>query len=527
MIHKLSIQNLILVEKAHIEFGEGLNIITGETGSGKSALLTAIRLLLGARADIQQIRQGASLAVVEAQLSPLPIEALQEEGIECRQTETVSLRREIHSSGKSRCFFEEQQISLTTLKKIVGSSIELVDQNTSATLCSHSQQRKWLDLFAGLEPAVSLFNTSYNQELSLASQLEAMHAEKRISSALEERAQSDLTAIEEANVSPGEEEALAQEHHLLSHSQQLVESIHSILSLLQEGQHPVISALKRIPLDHLLQFDSRLIDPCEAIKRSGLELEEAAFSLRAYADRLEADPHRLFAVEERLAVIEKLKKRFGPMADIDRVRKERRSQIDRLSHLEDQIQELEKALHAIRLENRNQAAALRHAREQAAPLFSRAIETELSSLNLSQSRFAIEITPKELSANGFDEISFVFSANPGYPLLRIDQCASGGEISRLLLAVKTVLANREKSGCLIFDEIDSNVGGQTATILGAKLQALARHAQVICVTHFVQVARCAAHHFLVSKQNSTTKVQKLDPLRREEEFSRMLGLAQI
>ena len=526
MIERLFIQNLILVEKAKVEFGPGLNIITGETGSGKSALLSAIRALLGAKGDTSQIQSGAPFATIVAEFIPsTPLDWLEEEGLSPAKEGPVTIRREIHRSGKSRCFFEDQQINLSTLKRVVGTAIELVDQSSSQTLCSSEEQRICLDTYATLSKEVSSLAHSFEEERQLIAQLIELKAEKERSHREEERAKEDLGLIDEVNWLEGEEEKLSQEHTLLTNAQELQATSSAVVSLLSESQTPLIPLLKRTAhsLESLIAVDPRLKEPYESIKRSALELEEASFSLRSYVDRLDADPGRLMALEERLASLEKLKRRFGPRSEIERLRKTLSEKIDHLSGIDEKIDQSEKWLKTLSEQNRAKAQSISHARQKAALSFELLITKELHSLNLPQAQFKIHLQPKDLTATGSDAIEFRFSANPGYPPLPLQQCASGGELSRLLLSIKIVLADLEKSTCLIFDEIDSNVGGQTAAILGAKLQTLSQKRQVICVTHFVQVARCASHHFLVSKKEAITSITKLKPQEQEEEFNRMLG----
>ena len=526
MIVRLSIQNLILIEQADIAFGPGLNIITGETGSGKSALLSAIRLLLGAKADPQQIRSQASLSVVEAQFIPSePLDWLAEEEIAAPASGPVSIRREIHRSGKNRCFFEDQQISLTLLKKIVGAAIELVDQSSSLTLSLSDEQRKWLDAFGKLSSMATAFAKSFEEEKALETSLAQYLAEMEKADLEQLRAEENLAWIEEINLQEGEEERLAQEHDLLTHSQQLLEAATSAVSLLSESSQPLLFVLKRMAhsLEQVLRFDPRLTEPYEGIKQAFIGLEEASFTLRSYADRLDADPTRLAAIEERFAAIEKIKKRFGPLSEIKILKQHLSKRLDDLSQLGSSIAATRSALSALREKNRLQAEEMTQLRLKAAHEFEEAVTQELRSLNLPHARFEITVSPKEMSAHGADALSFHFTANPGYSPLPLEECASGGELSRLLLAIKTVLADRDKSTCLIFDEIDSNVGGQTAAILGAKLQKLSEKRQTICVTHFVQVARCAFHHFLVSKDQAITTVRKLSGSEQEMEFRRMLG----
>jgi DNA repair protein RecN (Recombination protein N) len=490
----LKIQNLILIEKAEIAFGPGLNILTGETGSGKSAVLSAIRLISGERADSGCIRKGADFAVVEAVLEGPKI-----------------IRREIYRSGKNRCFIDDAQVSLTALREAV--DIEMVDQSNSHSILE--EQKRMLDLFANLLSEVATYDASYAEEKSLSAELQTLLQTPKDREL--EWAQKDLNLIEEVNWKLGEEEKLAEEHHFLTHAQELAEKMSSIAYTLTEGTE--VPTLKRVlsSLEHCIRFDAKLTPLAQSMKSALLELEEAGRSIQSYTDKLEADPNRLTAVETRIGAIESLKRRFG--SNIDEQKAKLLATIDHLTNLDAQIETLQSTLQTIREKNQKLAQTITRKRQKAAPLFSAQVLDELKSLNIPHAKFEIIV------GETFNDVRFLFSANPGLPAIPLEECASGGEQSRLLLAVKTILADGRS--CLVFDEIDSNVGGQTATILGQKLKRLAEKRQVICVTHFVQVAKCAMEHFLVSKatknETAITSVIKLSEPEREIEYSRMLG----
>ncbi len=483
-----------MVEKAEILFGSGLNILTGETGSGKSAILTAIRLIAGDRADSQWIRKGAEFAIVEAVL----------EG-------PVFIRREIHRSGKNRCFIDDQQVSLAALRESI--NIEMVDQGSAYTI--FDQQKDMLDMFAGLTDEVGQYANSYaeekNQEAAL-QQLLQTPKERELEWAIK-----DLALIEEVNWQAGEEEKLSQEHHFLTHAQELVEKISSIAFALTEGTE--IPHLKRtqVSLESCIRFDQKLLPIAKVLKSALLELEEAGRTIQSYAEKLETDPQRLSEVEKRIAAIESIKRRFG--TDIHQQKEKLKVAVDRLTHLDEQIAALKASIEKIGQKNRAWAHEITQRRRKSASLFASQVLKELISLNLPHAKFEVAVGEE------FNDIRFLFSANPGLAPIPLEQCASGGELSRLLLVIKTVLA--EGTSTLVFDEIDSNVGGQTAAILGQKLKLLAEKRQVICVTHFVQVAKQAMDHFLVSKiereREAITTVIKLSEKEREMEYNRMLG----
>ncbi len=531
MLLSLSIQNLILIEKAEITFGPGLNILTGETGSGKSAILTAIRLLSGERAESQMIRKESSMAIVEATLSTYNSALLEEEEITPPLPGLpLTIRREIHRSGKNRCFIEEAQVTVSVLRKCLHQSIERVDQSSSLELCSLDEQRKMLDATANLLHETAQFSQSFGDEKNLEAELQRLKQSQEQRERDLKWAEEDLSAIEETDLKEGEEETLSQQHHLLTHAQELLEKIGTLSSTFTEGAHPLVSLLKRCQstLENCVRFDPKIAPISESVKSAALELEEVGRWLHSYANNLEADPKRLEAIEERIADIEAIKRRFGgSFEEVQRKRQELKAKINDLLHLDTQIDTVQASLKEIQQKNLSSSLIISQKRKAAAALFSNQVLQELKTLNLPHAQFSISISPKPLTANGADEIHFLFSANPGVLPLSLEQCASGGELSRLLLAVKTVLSDKTSCSCLVFDEIDSNVGGQTASILGEKLNKLSQKRQVICVTHFVQVAKCAMHHFLVSKTEydglAFTSIAKLSPAQRNLEYNRMLG----
>lgn len=525
MLQSLKIENLVLISKTTIPFGEGLNILTGETGAGKSVLLTAIRLITGEKSSADLIREGASCAIIEAELSDFSAQLPEE--IDCpRPGEPLLIRREILRSGKSRCFIQDHLIPAAFLRKIIQSSIEIVDQSSSQTLCSKEAQQTMLDAFAGLEQELIVFSNSFKEETKLKKQLDAaiqanMHRERDL-----EWAESCIQRIEETNWQQDEENQLTEEHNLLTHAQERIEKIGTLTEELAVAS-PQIKRLSHL-LDTLLKFDHQLVPIAEIFKSASLEIEEVEAQLQSYLGKCETDPERLAAVEQRIAAIDQLKRRFG--ASWEEVEKQKikcSRQIEQLNALEDQINTLKEELDRLQKQHLDTAQIISERRKAAAHVFSKQVLEELKSLNLPYAQFEITLDTQPISSNGIDAIRFLFSANPGLSPIPLEQCASGGELSRLLLAIKIVLSEKENCKCLIFDEIDSNVGGQTAAILGEKLRKLARLRQVICVTHFAQVAKAAMHHFGVYKTESngvaTTTVKKLVQKDLEIEYNRMIG----
>ncbi|MBM3184643.1 MAG: hypothetical protein FJZ64_04995, partial [Chlamydiae bacterium] len=494
----LNIKDLILVDEAHIELGSGLNIFTGETGAGKTALLTAIDLLMGGRADSEWIRQGQQMAVVEAELSDFSSVLLKDLEI-APNLKTVTIRREIHASGKSRCFIEDSLVSVGFLRTFMQSVIEMVDQNSAYLLQQTEEQRKILDLFGKLEKESAILEGLYLAHKKTKELLDETLLKKEAKEKELENFKEAVSFIEEVNLKEGEEEDLSYLHTTFSHAQKRLELVSSVADGLTGALvclGPLLSPLTQVAtLDPTLQ-------PLETtLKTTLLEIKELERTVHSYLENIEIDPNKLTSIEERLAQIEKLRRRFG--VSFEEIQKQKiffLNEIEKLSSLDSYLSELQKKEQDLSKEVLFLAENLFEKRKKVAHFFSARILEELKSLNLPKAEFQVQITRKPLSSTGIDAISFIFSANPGTPLLPLDQCASGGEISRLLFAAKTILAEEDSIRCLIFDEIDSNVGGQTASILGEKLKKMAQKSQILCVTHFVQVAKHAAHHFSVSKE---------------------------
>lgn len=470
MISSLSIQNLILIESAHLELAPGLNLLTGETGSGKSALLTALRLLAGERADPALIRPGASSAIVEAEL------------------DGILYRRELKANGKSRAFRDDEQIALADLRAL---PLALVDQSASPTLASSDAQRRLLDRYA--ESPLAAYQALYRK-------VEAARAQSP------DLLKADLALLEEVNPQVGEEEALSLEHTRLANAHELIEKASALQSALADD---IIPALRKLSLDPLSKLDPSL----ESLSTRAplIELEELFRFLTRYLSHLEPNPTQLTQVEARIGALLQLKRRFGP----DYLHERKR--------LEDSLATLESDLLALQ----SAATALTSARTQGAASLQSAISLQLNDLGLSQARLQLALHPIPRGPYGDEQPELLFSANPGHPLRPLSECASGGELSRLLLALECALADRADATTLIFDEIDSNIGGETAALVGAKLKELARSRQILCVTHFVQVARFAERHFRISKETNglttQSRVTSLTASERQSEYARMVA----
>lgn len=517
MLIHLKIKNIVLVDSAKISFEKGLNIITGETGAGKSAILSAIRLVTGSRAETELVGKNGDIAVVEALLSSY---FLPEEIAPPPPGEPLLIRREIHRSGKNRCFAADQQISLSLLRLIVGESIEIIDQSSSHLLSSIEEQRRILDTYSGNLDLVKEVAFMFNERQSLQKKIDTLLHETLTKERDLSWAQEDLQSIQETNWNQGEEEELVQKHSDLILAQELGEKMRSALDLLESSPiRQAASILDRCPpLDSL----------AKTLKNALLEIDEVEQTLHSHISSQEFDPNALLKTEGRMTKIDQLKRSHGKTwEEIQEKKNALILKVNRLENLDQELEDLKRLLHKKEENVRSKAKDLSIRRQQGILLLTQSIIETLQTLNLPSAQFVIPIQEAPLSAHGTDGIRFLFSANAGHLPAPVEECASGGELSRLLFSLKVALAAKEKNDCLIFDEIDANVGGLTATVLGEKLKKIAKQKQVICVTHFVQVARFAEKHFVVTKNETNgktiTHITELGKGDKTLEYERMLG----
>lgn len=526
MLKILNIKNLVLIESCMIEFHEGLNILSGETGAGKTALIEGVALVLGERADSSCIRSGMEKANVEAafEISELTSlhELLQQEGIEHDKAEYLILRREISRQGRSRAFIGNHMVPLTLLQKIGTFLVDMIGQHSHQELRTESAQRSLLDLFAGTKEELAAFGLAWTKEKELQEKLNALLSEVGKRERLLEACAREKEELEDAGLTHGEEELLFEEYNLLSHSQELSQKSHQIY----EGILEMPSKLMRYKqlCEQLAAIDPSLKESAELISEAAINLQETAHTLNAYQSRLESNPMRLAFLEERLKLIDRLKRKFG---DPFTYLAELQSKCEHLENLDEALEEVKQSLKEAAEATTAAALVLTQRRKDAAKAWEEDLTRSLVELNMQSAvlRIRVEKAPRALS--GEDLVQFWLSANKGEEPAAVKDNASGGELSRLLFAIKTTLAERNNTPTLIFDEIDANVGGKTSSIIGGKLRALGKFRQVLCITHFPQVAAQADHHFSVFKEEiegrTLARIAALEGAAKEKEIQRMLG----
>jgi DNA repair protein RecN (Recombination protein N) len=534
MLKHLHIQNIILVESARLSLSFGLNILTGETGSGKSAIMHSLNLVMGERADLNMIRRGCEKGIVEAVFevnNPKVLSLLTEGGIDHEPGQELLIRREIARSGKGRIFINNQMAQLSFLRKLTLQLVQIVGQHANTSLLSLDYHREVLDLFGDLHSLVLDFQQSFDHEKNLKQSLEQMIQQESQRLREIDICRRELEELEEAQIKESEDDHLFAEYTLLSHAEEVSTKINEINQALSGDRHPLLTSLNRQKqsLESLVQFDSTLKGSAEAFQNALLELQEISHTLRHYQSRIHFDPDRLKEINERLSLLNRLKRKYGgKIEEILEYQSKTHTKLKRLENGENEIENLQQQIKTAEIKNEQLANELTRKRQHYASQFEKNLTMQLHSLNMSKAEFNVQIANQKRTREGDDHVEFFLCPNVGENKIPLREGASGGEISRVLLALQTLLAGKEQTASLIFDEVDANIGGETATIVGDKLREISRQHQVICITHFPQVANQADHHLQISKEEKEgrtfTLVRELDGISRQHELSRMAGL---
>jgi DNA repair protein RecN (Recombination protein N) len=534
MLLTLSIANFALIEKVSISFHAGLNVITGETGSGKSVILGALNFIQGARQDTAMIRHGSEKTVCEATFeveenSPL-LQLLQEAGIDYDINEPLIIKRELQLNGKGRVTINNQSANLALLKKITPFLIEFSGQHAHLALLDTHAPQRILDSFANLIDLQKEFSRLYQDEQELKKRIQTIENSQSERLRKIDICKLEIEEIKQANLQEGQEELLFQEFERLSHQDEIKQKTNELLYLFEDVKPSIISLLNRSKntLERLVQMDAHFTETHKALSSSIVEIQEVAYEIRRYQERLHFSPERLQTIEQKLKQIAHLKRKYGQ--NIPEIQHYLELQIQKLQELENQdllLEEL-KSRHEAHL---HKTSALAHKlsceRKKAASALEEEITREISSLNMPKALFEVEITNKERSETGDDLIEFFLTPNVGEKRIDVKE-ASGGELARVALATKLILADRLESHTLIFDEIDANIGGKTASLVGEKLASLGKTVQVISITHFPQVARFSSSHFCIQKKEKEGRTHSIveyleTQSQREQEIERMLG----
>jgi DNA repair protein RecN (Recombination protein N) len=530
----LRIKNLALVDDLEWELAPGFTVITGETGAGKSLIIGALNLLLGERADKSLIRSGAESCTVEAIFSGEDFAELNswldESGVEPCGGELL-VKRSFSLGGGNRQFVNGSPATLALLKNVGDELVDLHGPHDHQSLLSPERQLALLDGFARAEAVLQAYQEKFRRLQSLVAEEAALSAAESAREQELDLLRHQVNEITTAQLQPNEEEEIHPRHRLASNSKRLIELATSVSQQLSEADNAILNQLAETQrlLRELEKIDAGLTETSAAHAAAAIELLEIARALARYAERLDLDPEQLAKLEQRVTLLETLKRKYGgTIADViafgeraaERIRKieGRDAELERLAG---EIKEVGSALEQA-------AKALRRLRTKAAPQLAANVRRNLANLGFRQSEFEAQLTPnEEPRLSGTECVELLFSPNPGEPLKPLRMVASSGEISRLMLAIKSSLATQDAIPVLVFDEIDANVGGEIAHAVGAKMRALAEKHQVLCITHLPQVAAAATTQFVVTKEvmggRTHSRLQLVSGKERRAEIARMLG----
>lgn len=546
MLETLKIRNLAVIDQAEVNFSQGLNILSGETGAGKSIVIEAISLLLGSRASSELVRTGCDEAVVEGvfSLESLPEIAarLQALGL-CEQgaelpTELL-IKRTVNRTGKHRILINGEIATLTNLQNLCEGLVDLCSQHEHQSLLKATTQLDLLDRFGGLGAQRESASAAFGEVRRLKSEAEKLSQDESARLKRLDFLRFQIEELRAANLAPGEDQKLQNEKSLLQSAQVRLQAIDQVRGLLEETEDANALQILQVSiqkLSSLVSIDERAKPLMEGLERALAEIEDVSLSLHRYSKSVDLDPSRLEEVQERLSMIADLRRKYGESVETMLSQLcELEAEFETLTHSEERLGEITAALQKSCSKFKTLATKLSDSRSKVSGKLADAVTAELKELNMGEARFAIELASNggnvDLStASGADTIQFVVQTNRGETARPLGKIASGGELSRLMLAIRRVIADRGGIGVYLFDEIDAGMGGQTAFQVGKKLKSVASHNQVICITHLPQVASFADHHLVVRKathgKRTMTEIIELgakDRKDRQEELARMLG----
>ncbi len=547
MLKELRIKNFVIIDDLKIQFGAGLNILTGETGAGKSILIDAMSGVLGDKMTTDLIRSGFERAILEGEfdITPLPQvrQMLEESGIDCDDN-TLVLRREIYANGRGRCFANSTQIPINRLQEISENLVDIHGQNEHQTIVKIARHRELLDGFAGHHGLVSRINDIYNQLHDLKERINSFETDEKEKARKIDYLGFAIREIEAARLVPDEEEALKNESTLLQNAEKLFTEISTTMGLLKGDGGGILQGLKKADtsLSTISDYDPRISSILESLKESLYSLEDAAANLRDFEKTIQFSPQRVNEVEERLSLISGLRKKYGgSIKEILEYAERSRRELEAISSSEEQMEKLKTEHRAAVKIAKETALELSDRRVRAAKELEVRVMKELADLGMKGTVFRVSIK-REISAegeietenkrymlypHGLDRIEFLLSANQGEDLRQLKKVASGGEMSRIMLALKKVILSSDIVDSLVFDEVDAGIGGKIAEVVGRKLKTLARERQVLVITHLPQIAAMSDTHFYVQKETVngriTTLVKNLNRNEKIREVARMLA----
>lgn len=542
MLETLKIKNIAIIDSAEIQFKNGLNVISGETGAGKSIVLEAISLLLGSRAHAELIRSGCDEAIVEGLFNikeiPWLHERLERLGFS-KEGDDLLIKRVVHRAGRHRIYVNGDLATLSALQDLCDGLIDLCSQHEHQSLTKAPVQLELLDRYGGLSEQTAAFGEAYEALRALIDEQMKLREAENERSRRADFLRFQIEELRNAQLDPSEDETLVQEKQLLQTAEARVQSAEAVRELLENDESGALNQLRAglMKIRTLNQLDERVDPMREGLERAVAEAEEVAIALNRYLGSVDLNQERLEQVQERLSMLADLRRKYGTtINEMLTTLESLEAEYSTLDRTEERLAELDEQIADATEELRKQAKKLSTARKKVSDLLGKSVTAEIKDLRMGDAIFKIEITTHEeladWTATGADSIQFLVQTNLGEPARPLGKIASGGELSRLMLAIRRVISDKGGIGVYLFDEIDAGIGGQTAFQVGKKLKSVASHNQVLCITHLPQVASFADHHLVVRKSASAKRtVTEVTELKnkeaRKEELARMLGGPQL
>jgi DNA repair protein RecN (Recombination protein N) len=546
VLKELRIHNFAIIDAIDVHVRQGLHVFTGETGAGKSIIIEALSLALGGRASAEMIRSGEETATIEAVFDlaghPDIADLARAHGIDLTEDELV-IKRAI-STSRNRVYINGSLSTVSVLETLGARLVDIHGQYEQQTLLQPERQLDILDSYAGVMELRRAFERQYYYLQGLRKRLAELTTQAEERARQQQLLQFQLQEIDHAQLQPGEEEALKAERMILTHAEKLLQVTQGSSEVLYAGEETLVERLGQVlkALEEVSTIDAALAPVVEDLRAALYQLEEAGRTLSAYGSGVEFDPGRLAEIEDRVAEISSLKRKYGPtVEDILAQRERLAKELENLQHQVENMATLRAEIDATERQVGEQAQDLSRRRLATAGTLEQAVERELHELNMGAARFviafrrtpdpagfiSIDETPVQLTPVGIETVEFLFTSNPGEEPRPLAKIASGGELSRVMLALKSLLANVAQVPTLIFDEVDTGIGGGVAEVVGRKLKTLTQSCQVFCITHLPQVASRGDVHFLIEKQvvlgRTVTTVRPLTQRERVDEIARMSG----
>lgn len=540
MLETILIKNIALIDELSLDFNAHFNVLSGETGAGKSILIGALSFLLGGKTSVDIIRTGAAEAAVSgtfylAKAHPEAAAWLEERGIE-PENNRVLLRRTLRENGRSSIWIQDTQVSRAELEAFTSFLADIHGQHDHQSLFKTAEHRRFLDSYAGLLDEVAAFSACYTRLAEIKAKLDAIQHSEKERSDRADYLSFIIQEIDTARLQPDEDETLEAEESKLCQYEKLYEYAESLQTICtqEQGIVPLLKKMQHISAD-VAAIDPPVAEYAERIESAYYEMQDIGEFFTSYLSKLIFDPERLEQVQERLSLINKLKKKYGAtIADIVAYRDSAQAELDALQEGEQDKTALEKEIPALEAELFAAGTALSKKRNAAAATLQQKTQDILAQLGMPKVVFTVQVSAPEPNGNkqragmyGFDSVEFLISTNPGEPMKPLNKIASGGELSRVMLALKTVLAAADEADTLVFDEIDTGIGGEVARAVAEHLQRLARDKQILCITHLAVIAASADTHIKIRKiqsdNTSRSSAQIIAGDARVEEIARMLA----